>query len=136
VWEKPAAPVALHLNGMTAPMVIDGPVNRDAFHAYVRHVLKPTLRSGDIVVMDNTPAHRGSETRMRIEAAGCGAALPAALIARLQFNRECQLQAQGTLRKAAERSIDGLWKTIGCGIDQFTPAECANYFTATGYGPE
>jgi len=121
---------------MTAPMVIDGPMNRDAFHAYVRHVLTPTLRPGDIVVMDNLPAHKGGETRMMIEAAGARLLYLPPYSPDFNPIENAFSKLKSILRKAAERSIDGLWKTIGCAIDQFTPAECANYFTAAGYEPE
>ena len=69
-WKTTTFTGALRLGGMTAPMVLDGPMNRVAFQAYIDQVLVPTLRRGDIVVMDNLPAHKGSETRYAIEAAG------------------------------------------------------------------
>lgn len=135
-WKTTTFTGALRLNGMTAPMVIDGPMNRDAFHAYVRHVLTPTLRPGDIVVMDNLPAHKGGETRMMIEAAGARLLYLPPYSPDFNPIENAFSKLKAILRKAAERSIDGLWKTIGCAIDQFTPAECANYFTAAGYEPE
>ena len=121
---------------MIAPFVLGGPINRDAFEAYVEQVLVPELRPGDIVVMDNLSSHKGAEVRAMIEAAG----------ARLLFlppyspdfnpieNAFAKLKA--LLRKAAERTVDGLWAAIGRLIDTFTPAECANYFSAAGYDPD
>ena len=69
-WKTTTFTGALRLGGMTAPMVLDGPMNRVAFQAYIDQVLVPTLRHGDIVVMDNLPAHKASDVRRAIEAAG------------------------------------------------------------------
>ena len=114
-------------------MVLDGPMNRTAFLAYIEQVLCPTLAPGDVVVMDNLPAHKGTAVRWTIEATG----------ARLLFlppyspdfnpieNAFAKLKA--LLRKAAERTVEGLWATIGTLLDAFSPAECANYFAAAGY---
>jgi len=58
------------VDGMAAPMVLDGPMNRIAFQAYIEQVLVPTLHRGDTVIMDNLPTHKGSDVRRAIEAAG------------------------------------------------------------------
>jgi transposase len=135
-WKTTTFTGALRLGGLTAPMVLDGPMNGDAFLAYVEQVLVPTLGQGDIVVMDNLPAHRRAGVRQAIEAAG----------ARLRFlppyspdfnpieNSFAKLKA--LLRKVAARTIEDLWNAIGDALPQFTPHECANYFTAAGYEPE
>ena len=135
-WKTTTFTAALRLSGMTAPMVLDGPMNGDAFLAYVEQVLVPTLGQGDIVVMDNLPAHRRVGVREAIEAAG----------ARLRFlppyspdfnpieNAFAKLKA--LLRKIAARTIENLWNAIGDALPQFNPRECANYFTAAGYEPE
>ena len=121
---------------MTAPMVLDGPMNGEAFRAYVEQVLAPTLEPGDVVIMDNLPAHRIACVRATIEAKG----------ARLRYlppyspdfnpieNAFSKLKA--TLRRVAARSIDDLWDAIRDALPSFTPHECANYFTAAGYQPE
>ena len=135
-WKTTTFTAALRLSGMTASMVLDGPMNGDAFLAYVEQVLVPTLGQGDIVVMDNLPAHRRVGVREAIEAAG----------ARLRFlppyspdfnpieNAFAKLKA--LLRKVAARTIENLWNAIGDALPQFNPRECANYFTAAGYEPE
>jgi transposase len=69
-WQTTTFTGALRLHGMTAPMVLDGPMNRVAFQAYIDKVLVPTLGRGDVVIMDNRPAHKGAEVRRAIEAAG------------------------------------------------------------------
>ena len=132
-WKTTTFVGALRLAGMTAPMVLDGPMTGAWFLSYVEQVLAPTLALGDVVVMDNLPAHKGSAVRQAVEATG----------ARLLFlppyspdfnpieNAFAKLKA--LLRKAAARTIDELWNVIGRSLDAFTPAECANYFTAAGY---
>ena len=115
--------VGLTLCGLTAPMVLDGPMNGPAFLAYVEHVLVPTLKRGMIVVMDNLAAHRIAGVRTAIEAAG------AQLLLLPPYSPDF-------LRKAAARTIPSLWKAIRDAFPQFTPEQCANFFTATGYEPE
>jgi len=134
-WKTTTFVAGLRLGGMSAPMVLDGPMNRTSFLAYVEQVLCPTLAPGDIVVMDNLPAHKGTAVRSTIEAAG----------ARLLFlppyspdfnpieNAFAKLKA--LLRKAAERTVEGLWQTIGTLLEAFSPTDCANYFAAAGYEP-
>ena len=91
---------ALRLEGMTAPMTLDGAMNGAAFLAYVKQVLAPTLKPGDIVVMDNLPAHKPSSIREAIEATGAEVALPAALQPGLQPNRAGVLQDQNIPQKS------------------------------------
>ena len=127
---------ALRLSGMTAPMVLDGPMNGDAFETYVEQVLVPTLRPGEIVIMDNLPAHRRPAIRAAIEAAG-------AVLRHLppyspDFNpiENAFAKLKALLRKAATRNIDDLWDAIRDALPAFTPTECANYFKAAGYEPK
>jgi len=135
-WKTTTFVAGLTTRGMVAPFVLSGPINRAAFEAYVERVLVPELRPGDIVVMDNLSSHKGPRTKALIEAAG----------ARLLFlppyspdfnpieNAFSKLKA--LLRKAAERTVEGLWSAIGEIVDLFTPSECANYFSACGYDPD
>jgi transposase len=106
------------VDGMTAPMVLDGPMNRVAFQAYIEQVLVPTLRQGDTVIMDNLPAHKGADVRTAIEAAG-------AILRYLppyspDFNpiENAFSKLKAYLRKAAARTIDGscppTWCRSGC----------------------
>jgi transposase len=132
-WKTTTFVAALRSTALTAPCVIDGPMNGNAFLAYVEQVLVPTLRPGDIVVLDNLAAHKVPGVREAIEAAG-------AILMYLppyspDFNPIEQLFAKlkALLRKAAERSVDALWDRIGSLLDAFTPDECANYFRNSGY---
>ena len=135
-WKTTTFTGALRLGGMTAPMVLDGPMNGAAFQAYVDQVLVPTLNRGDVVIMDNLPAHKGANVRRAIEAAG--AALRYLPPYSPDFNpiENAFSKLKALLRKAAARTIDELWTAIGDALPCFTPQECANYFTATGYEPD
>ena len=135
-WKTTTFVAGLTLRGMIAPFVLSGPINRDAFEAYVEQVLVPELHPGDVVVMDNLSSHKSARTRQLVEAAG----------ARLLFlppyspdfnpieNAFAKLKA--LLRRAAERTVDGLWAAIGRLVETFSPLECANYFAAAGYDPD
>lgn len=118
---------------MTAPMVLDGPMNRAAFQAYVEQVLVPTLRRGETVIMDNLPAHKGSEVRRAIEAAGAALRYLPPYSPDLNPIENAFSKLKALLRKAAARTVEDLWRTIGQAIDAFTSAECENYFAAAGY---
>ena len=127
---------ALRLNGMTAPMVLDGPMNGPAFLAYVEQVLVPTLRPGQIVVMDNLPAHKVAGVRAAIEKAGAQLWLLPPYSPDFNPIENAFAKLKALLRKAAARTIPDLWDAIRDALPQFTPNECANYFTACGYEPE
>jgi transposase len=134
-WKTTTFVAGLRSTALTAPGVIDGPMNGNAFLAYVEQILAPSLAPGDIVVMDNLSAHKVLGVREAIEAAG----------ARLlylppyspDFNPIEHLFAKlkALLRKAGERSVEGLWNRIAALLDAFMPSECANYFRNAGYAP-
>lgn len=116
-------------------MVLDGPMHGAAFLAYVEQVLVPTLKSGDIVIMDNLPAHKPVAIREAIEKAG----------ARLRFLPPYSpdfnpiemafSKLKAILKAAACRTIEVLWQTIGSAIDRIKSSDCRNYFNAAGYDP-
>ena len=118
---------------MTAPFVYDGAMNGNVFRAYVEQVLVPTLDAGDIVVMDNLPAHKAAGVRDAIEAAGASLLYLPPYSPDFNPIEMAFAKLKALLRKAAERTVDGLWDTIGRLVDVFTPQECANYFAAAGY---
>jgi len=123
----------LRRSGMVAPMTLDGPINGDWFEAYKRHILVPTLKLGDVVIMDNLSSHKRASVRELI--AGAGAKLVFLPPYSPDFNpiEMAFAKLKALLRKAAERTIDGLWTAIGSLVDCFTPQECANHFAACGY---
>ena len=126
---------------MVAPMVLDGPINGRAFQAFVDQVLVPELRPGDIVIMDNLGSHKGAGVRASIEAAGADLLLLPPYGPGLRGSASKPIEnafpkLRAMLRKAAERTIQGLCDTIGRLIQAFTPAECTTLFAAAGYDPE
>ncbi|KCZ96582.1 transposase [Hyphomonas oceanitis SCH89] len=132
-WKTTTFVGALRLGGMTAPMVLDGPMNGDAFLAYVKQVLVPTLAPGDIVVMDNLPAHKPAAVRAAIEAAGASLRYlppysPDFNPIELAFSK-----LKAFLKKTAARTISALWAAIAEAVSRFAPAECLNFFKACGY---
>jgi len=135
-WKTTTFVAGLRRSGMVAPMVLDGPINRIAFQAYVEQVLVPELRPGDIVVMDNLSSHKGPDVRLAIEAAGAQLRYLPPYSPDFNPIENAFAKLKALLRKAAEPTVGGLWDTIGHLIDLFTPQECANYFTAAGYEPE
>lgn len=132
-WKTTTFVAGLRLSGLAAPMVLDGPMNRDAFQAYIDQVLVPELRAGDIVVMDNLSSHTGPGVRAAIENAGARLLYLPPYSPDFNPIENAFAKLKALLRKAAERTIGGLWDAIGRFIDLFTPDECANYFAAAGY---
>lgn len=121
---------------MTAPMVLDGAMNGVAFRAHVEQVLVPTLVPGDIVVMDNLPAHKADGIRGAIEAADCSLLYLPPYSPDFNPIENAFSKLKALLSAKAERSVDGLWNTVGDLIKLFEPQECANYFAAAGYDPD
>jgi transposase len=134
-WKTTTFVAGLRLTGMIAPMVLDGPINGAAFQAYVDQVLVPELREGDIVIMDNLGSHKGRGVREAIEAAGAHLLYLPPYSPDFNPIENAFSKLEALLRKAAERTVDGLWSAIGATLDAFTAKECANYFAAAGYDP-
>jgi len=133
-WKTTTVVAALRGTGLTAPMVLDGPMTGPAFLAYVQQVLVPTLEPGDIVVLDNLPAHRIGDVRAAIRAAGAQFFLLPPYSPDLNPIEMAFAPLKTVLRQVPERTVDGLWRRIGQLLDRFTPHECANYLQAAGYG--
>ena len=121
---------------MTAPMVLDGAMHGAAFLAYVEQVLVPTLQPGDVVIMDNLPAHKPVAIRQAIEVTGAQLRFLPPYSPDFNPIEMAFAKFKAILKKAACRTIPDLWDTIATAIDTFTPTECQNYFNAAGYEPE
>ena len=134
-WKTTTFTAGLRLGGLTAPWVLDGAMNKLAFETYVEKVLAPTLKPGDIVVMDNLPSHKGDKVRELIEARRATRLLLPPYSPDLNPIEMAFSKLKALLRKAAERTVGALWDRIGQVLDAFTPQECANYFRHAGYGP-
>ena len=132
-WKTTTFIGALRADGLTAPCVLDGPVNGDCFLAYVRQILVPTLEHGDIVIMDNLGSHKVPGVRHAIEAAGAELLYLPAYSPDLNPIENLFAKLKALLRTAATRSIDELWDEIAAILPSFSPAECRNYFSNAGY---
>ncbi len=132
-WKTTTFVAGLRSAGIVAPFVLDGPINRDAFETYVARVLVPELRPGDIAVMDNLSSHKGPRVREMIEAAGASLRYLPPYSPDFNPIENAFAKLKALLRKAAERTVGGLWNAIGRLIDLFTPNECAKYLANAGY---
>lgn len=132
-WKITTFTAGLTSTGMTAPMVLDGPMNSDCFKAYVNQFLVPALKPGDIVVMDNLSAHKSQDIRSAIEAAGAELRYLPPYSPDLNPIEQAFSKLKAHLRKHKERSIEALWNRIGSLLNSFTPAECQNFFRHAGY---
>ena len=132
-WKTTTFIGALTLRGFIAPFVLDGPINRDAFETYVEKVLVPELRAGDIVIMDNLSSHKGPRVQEMIEAAGAQLRYLPPYSPDFNPIENAFSKLKALLRKAAKRTLDGLWNEIGALIKLVRPPECRNYFNAAGY---
>ena len=132
-WKTTTFTAGLRLHGLTAPMLLDGPMNGAAFLAYVEQVLVPTLVPGDLVIMDNLPAHKVSGVKEAIEAAGATRALLPPYSPDFNPIEQAFAKLKALLRKAAARTADDLWAAIAEAIEFFPPEECANFFANSGY---
>jgi transposase len=132
-WKITTFVAGLRCDAVTAPFVIDRPMNGVIFRTYLERCLIPTLTPGDIVIMDNLSSHKVAGVREAIEAAGARLAYLPPYSPDLNPIEQLFAKLKALLRKAAERSIDALWATIGKLLDAFSPQECANYLRHSGY---
>ncbi len=124
---------AQHRNDRTT--VIDGPINGEWFEAYVAQVLVPTLKPGDVVILDNLSSHKRPAARELIEAVGATMMFLPPYSPDFNPIEKAFSKLKALLRKAAERTVTGLWDRIGKLIDLVEPEEAQNYFNSCGYDP-
>ena len=134
-WKTTTFVAGLRIGELSAPFLLDGAMNREAFETYVEKVLAPSLSHGDVVIMDNLAAHKGSKVRQLIERAGARLLLLPPYSPDLNPIERLFAKFKALLRKAAERTIPALWQRIGLLLKCFTPQECANYFQNAQYAP-
>jgi transposase len=132
-WRTLTFLAALRCDRIEAPCVIDGPINGESFLAYVEQVLVPTLKPGDIVIVDNLGSHKGKAVRRAIRTAGAKLFFLPPYSPDLNPIEQVFAKLKTLLRKAAERTVEATWKRIGALLQTFTPQECANYFRNAGY---
>ena len=132
-WKTTTFVAGLRHDRIDAPCVIDGPMTGELFRAWVEQFLAPTLSPGDIVVMDNLPAHKVHGIAEAIAAQGAELRYLPPYSPDLNPIEQMFAKLKALLRKAAVRSVEALWTTIGLLLDAFPPAECANYLRHSGY---
>jgi transposase len=132
-WHTTTFLAALRVTGLTAPAVFDGPIDGASFLAYIEQVLAPTLRAGDIVIMDNLSCHKSPAVRRAIEDVGASLWFLPKYSPDLNPIELAFAKLKAILRKARCRTNDVLWATIGACLRRFEPAECRNYFRHCGY---
>jgi transposase len=134
-WNTTTFVAGLRMDGVVAPMLLDGPMDGPAFRAYVQQALVLQLRPGDTVIMDNLPAHKSAGVRQAIEAAG------ATLLYLPPYSPDFNpiemafAKLKAILRAVAARTREGLWQAVADAIPAFSADECRNYFSAAGYAP-
>lgn len=133
-WRTLTFIAALRCDAITAPCVLDGPINGESFHAYVEQILVPTLKPGDIVVLDNLGSHKGVGIRSLIRKAGARLAFLPPYSPDLNPIEQAFAKLKTLLRRAEARTIEAVSNRIGDLLSTFTGTECTNYFRNAGYG--
>ena len=132
-WKMITFVGGLRQRAMTAPFVIEGAMNGPMFLAYIKQCLVPTLKRGDIVLMDNLPVHKVAGVAEAIEAVG------ATLIYLPKYSPDLNpiemafSKLKAHLRKAAEHTVPRLFRQIGRVVNEFSSRECKNFFRHAGY---
>lgn len=132
-WKTTTFVAALRVTGLQAPLVVDGPMNGTVFLAYVQQHLAPTLRLGDVVILDNLAAHKVAGVRQAIEAAGSQLVYLPPYSPDFNPIEQAFAKLKTLLRSAAQRTVEALETTIGRLLERFSPSECRNYFRHAGY---
>jgi len=132
-WKTVTLTAALRSSGLTAPMLLDGPMDGQAFRAYIERFLAPTLKPGDIVILDNLQSHKVAGVQQAIEATGAKLIFLPPYSPDLNPIELAFAKLKALLRKAAARTITGLHKAIARIVKTISPQECANYFAKAGY---
>jgi transposase len=133
-WKTTTFLAALRHDRIDAPWLLDGPIDGETFRTYVEKVLVPTLKLGDIVIMDNLGSHKGKAVRQLIRSAGAKLFLLPKYSPDLNPIEQVFAKLKHLLRKAAARTLEAICAQIGHSLKAFTPQECANFFKNAGYG--
>jgi transposase len=133
-WKTTTFVGALRLSGMTAPMTLDGAMDGPAFLAWVEQALVPTLAPGDIVILDNLPAHKPAAVRAAIERCGARLRYLPPYSPDLNPIEMAYAKLKALLKKAAARTLEDLWAAIAGALAKITADDCWGFFSAAGYG--
>ena len=132
-WNTSTFIAGLRRDGLLAPCVFNGAINGEAFLAYIEQVLAPTLRRGDIVIMDRLSSHKVAGVRQAIEGAGARLLYLPPYSPDLNPIELAFAKLKALLRARALRTVDALWKALGDLVSCFSPQECANFLRHAGY---
>jgi transposase len=132
-WETHTIVAALRPDGLTAPAVFDGPIDTASFRAYVEQVLAPTLRRGDVVVLDNLAVHKQPEVRAAIDATGAQIRFLPPYSPDFNPMKMAFAKLKAFMRAARPRTFDQVTALTAAALALFTPAECRNYVRHCGY---
>jgi transposase len=132
-WKTLTFIAALRHDRVDAPCVIDGPINGDLFTAYLEQVLVPTLRPGDVVVLDNLGSHKGRRGRRAVRQAGAHLLFLPPYSPDLNPIEQLFAKLKHLMRDAEARTVEATWQKVGALLDLVSPAECANYLKNSGY---
>ena len=132
-WKTMTFLAALRSDRIEAPCVLDGPINAVTFLAWVQQFLVPTLKPGDVVVLDNLGSHKSPAVRRAIREAGAHMLFLPPYSPDLNPIEMMFAKLKTLLRNAGERSIAAVWYRIGQLLEEFSPSECANYLRHAGY---
>lgn len=132
-WETTTFVAGLRSDGVTAPMVLDGPIDGESFLAWVEQFLCPTLRPGDIVILDNLGSHKVKGVQTAVEAAGATVRYLPPYSPDLNPIEKLFSKLKSLLRKAAKRTSEALWDEFGKLLQTISADECVNYFASSGY---
>jgi len=132
-WRTLTFLAALRTDRIDAPCVMDGPINGQSFLAYVEQILVPTLTPGDIVILDNLGSHKGKAVRAALRRAGAKLLFLPPYSPDLNPIEQVFAKLKTLLRKADRRSVEATWRHIGSLLNNFTPTECSNYLSNSGY---
>jgi len=132
-WKTTTFLAALRYDGLTAPLVVDGAINGEVFLAYVEQQLVPTLRKGDIVVMDNLSSHKVVGVKEAIESVGAEVLYLPPYSPDFNPIENVFSKLKTLVRKAKLRNVEELWSKLGELCEVFSQEECKNYFKNAGY---
>ena len=134
-WKTTTFVAALRNDRIDAPCLFDGPINGERFRAYVEQELVPTLKSDDIVVLDNLGSHKSKAVRSAVRAAGARLVFLPKYSPDLNPIEQAFAKLKGEIRKAKPRTVDAICDAIRDILTRFSPTECKNYLVNAGYAP-
>jgi transposase len=132
-WKTLTLVAALRHDGVIAPCVFDGPINGQSFLAYIREILIPALRPGDIVVLDNLGSHKGSAVQEAVRAVGARLVFLPPYSPDLNPIEQVFSKIKTLLRRQDPRTVEATWRSVGTILQRFPPEECSRYLAHAGY---